>query len=80
MELPKVKFEDGGEPPEGTPLSFVFGQDRKSGKERAWDIRIEGRASGTLKEWNVEKGCGWIACPDAPSGKVFFVLRILRGL
>jgi len=34
-------FEDGGEPPVGTIVSFVLGVDAKSGRERAQDIVIE---------------------------------------
>jgi len=35
------QFVDGMGPPLGTPLSFVLGQDPKSGKERACQIRAE---------------------------------------
>merc|ERR1712178_661120 len=35
------QFEDGNEPPNGTPLSFVLGVDAKSLKERAQNIKID---------------------------------------
>lgn len=76
-----AQFADGGEPPIGTPVSFVSGTDLKSGKERARGIRVElaapplhygpARLSGVLKEWNGERACGFIECSSAP-GKRFF--------
>lgn len=73
-------FDDGCAPPIGTPVTFVHGLDEKSGKERARQIRVERRhfpsrpamrMYGNLLDWNVEKACGFIDCPDAP-GKRFF--------
>jgi len=73
-------FEDGAAPPLGTPLTFVHGLDEKSGKERARQIRVERRhfsarpaprMYGNLNDWNHEKACGFIDCPEAP-GKRFF--------
>jgi cold shock CspA family protein len=81
-----VPFPDGYEPPLGTPLNFLLGNDPKSGKQRAVDIRIQDaqrgfsgrgrgqtrrRLAGTLEEWNSEKGCGFIHARDTP-GKKFF--------
>jgi len=76
------QFADGAEPPLGTPVSFVYGTDLKSGKERARSIQVERHAAslvqygalrlhGTLMEWNSEKACGFIECGSVP-GKRFF--------
>jgi len=75
------QFADGQEPPVGTPVSFFPGIDQKSGKDRATAIQVEYPASslqygaprlcGTLTEWNPQRACGFLECPDQP-GKKFF--------
>jgi len=70
-----LHFADGEGPAIGTEVNFVLGHDPKSGKQRAQDVKI-GRASGkgsfdggrlvgSLTEWNPEKACGFIQCPEA---------------
>mmetsp|Transcript_134851 Transcript_134851/g.418983 ORF Transcript_134851/g.418983 Transcript_134851/m.418983 type:complete len:388 (+) Transcript_134851:83-1246(+) len=39
------QFADGGEPPVGTPVTFVRGVDLKSGKERACGIQVQRRVA-----------------------------------
>jgi len=75
-----VPFGDGEDPPIGTPVSFVFGVDARSGRERAQDIRMsdgeediqsggERRSRGTLSDWKSEKACGFVEGTD---GKRWF--------
>merc|ERR1712050_598825 len=73
-----VQFGDGEDPPVGTTMSFVHGDDAKSGRERAQDIRLEDRDSlrlyGVLCEWKDEKACGFIEVSDTNGmpGKRYF--------
>merc|ERR1712232_197917 len=72
-------FEDGNEPPVGTVVHFTLGTDPKSGKDRAMRIDIthdgavpeELRLSGTLREWNNAKACGWIESSEYEGAKLF---------
>jgi len=73
-----VPFEDGGEPPVGTPVSFVVGADPKSGKQRACQIQLghglqplRDALDGTLIEWNPAKACGWVM-PDRDENQKYF--------
>lgn len=76
-----VPFEDGGEPPIGTPVSFQLGKDKKSGKERACQINVgdgDGGVSyeptsgtGILVEWKLSSACGWIEVDGHPGHKLF---------
>lgn len=75
----KVPFEDGDEPPVGTVVNFMLGNDQRSGKDRAVEIHVtnsdavpeEPRLSGTLEEWNNTKACGWIESPEYEGGRLF---------
>lgn len=73
-------WDDGNEPPLGTPVSFIHGIDSKSGKERAQDIFLEvdgqghpscARTPGTIVGWNAQKACGWIECRNYPGVRLF---------
>jgi len=72
-------FEDGQGPPSGQLVSFTWGVDAKSGKERARDIRIETegpdeappRIQGFLADWKAKSACGFVECYDPP-GKRYF--------
>lgn len=73
-------WDDGNEPPLGTPVSFVHGIDSKSGKERAQDIFLEvdgqghpscARMPGSIVGWHSQKACGWIECKSYPGVRLF---------
>lgn len=53
-----LPFSDGYEPPLGTPFSFFLGNDPKSGKQRAVDIRIEDAQHGFAGGGFAGGGCG----------------------
>jgi hypothetical protein len=73
------QFADGDEPPLNTLLSFVSGNDPKSGKVRAQAIQIENpsyihgrpRLAGELSVWDAGKACGFILCQQYPGKKLF---------
>jgi len=74
----RVQFSDGDEPPIGTPLSFVIGLDKKSGKVRACGIQVaagdvvaDGRVNSTIEKWNAEKACGWIESSETGGSPIF---------